>query len=329
MRAQETPMKIYQYWQEGKLRLAVNNGRVTIDALAAMAATRQLTDDETSALADTVSLIRSGTLGEDLTGHALQMAEAGSADVLDINALRLAAPISATGLLCSGSNYQDHVAEKANTDISGKEPEFFVKPADCVIGPRDDIQWSPRLTRKLDAETELAIVMGKPGRDIPVERALDHVYGYTIVNDLTARDLQVRFRADGSVWYEVGRGKVFDCSAPLGPCIVTRDEIPDPQVLQLRTKVNGELRQNSSTSNMIFSCAHIVHFFSLSMTLKPGIVLITGTPSGTAWSADVELGGKWKASNGIVKAKGYLQDGDVIECDIERIGTLRSKVVAI
>lgn len=322
-------MKVYQYWREGVLRLAVSQNGISVDPLLALARSRILSPAETAALQDTQALIRSGSIGADLTADALRKASEGGADTLDLATLRLGPPILPSTMLCSGSNYQDHIAEKANTDISGKEPEFFVKPTDCVVGPEDEIHWSPRHTSKLDAETELAVVMGKPGRDIPVERALEHVYGYTIVNDMTARDLQVRFRPDRSVWYEVGRGKVFDTSAPLGPCIVTADEIPDPQTLNLSTRVNGQLRQNSSTAHMIFSVADIVHFFSVSMTLKAGIVLITGTPSGTAWSADTELGGRWKGSNGIVKADGYLKPGDVIESEIERIGMLRNAVIAI
>lgn len=322
-------MKVYQYWQQDRLRLALAQGDVAVDPLEALARVRSLQPAEAQALADSTCLIGAGSRGDELAREALDVVARGRAPSLDLAAVRLAAPITPSTILCSGSNYRDHLEEKVNTDISGKEPEFFVKTADCVAAHEEAIRWSPRLTRKLDAETELAVVLGKSGRDIPREQALDHVYGYTIVNDLTARDLQVRFRADGSAWYEVGRGKVFECSAPLGPCIVTRDEIPDPQALQLRTRVNGELRQNSSTAHMIFSVADIVHFFSLSMTLKPGIVLITGTPSGTAWSADAELGGRWKASNGIVKAAGYLAAGDVIECEVERIGVLRNRVAAI
>jgi len=232
-------------------------------------------------------------------------------------------------MFCSGSNYTDHNKEKANTPISGKEPEFFVKTADCVIGPGDSIIHDERLTKKLDAETELAIVIGKPGRHIPVERALEHVFGYTIVNDVTARERQVRRNEQGFTWYEVGRGKCFESSAPTGPWIVTADEIGDPQRLRLRTHINGELRQSASTGNMIFSCARLIHFFSISMTLKPGMIISTGTPGGTAWSTDPDLGGKWVGGDGseeLVPAKGYLKPGDVIECEMEKIGVLRNVV---
>ncbi len=322
-------MKVYQYWRDGALRLAVSDAGVAVDPAAVLARRRILLPDEAAALAGTTALIAAAARGDDLVREALHHAGTGGGDRLDLATVRLGPPITPSTLLCSGSNYLDHIAEKANTDISGKEPEFFVKPSDCVAGPGEDIRWSPRLTTKLDAETELAIVMGKPGREISVERALDHVYGYTVVNDLTARDLQVRFRADGSAWYEVGRGKVFDTAAPIGPCIVTRDEIPDPQALKIINRVNGELRQNGNTSHMIFSCAEIIHFFSLSMTLKPGIVLITGTPAGTAWSADESLGGRWAGGNGIVRASGYLKASDVVECEVERIGVLRNTVTAI
>lgn len=324
-------MRVYQYrGADRKTHLALHHAGVTVDPAQALRATGSHDAASLAMLADTVALIEAGERGMALGRQALERAAAGGAATLELQTLELVAPISATTLLCSGSNYRDHNAEKVNVDISGKEPEFFVKPSDCLIGPSEAIRWSARLTRKLDAETELAVVMGAPaGRDIPVERALEHVWGYTVVNDLTARDLQVRFRADGTVWYEVGRGKVFDSSAPMGPCIVTADEIPDPQTLTIRTRVNGQLRQHSSTSQMIFSVADIVHFFSVSMTLKPGIVLITGTPAGTSWSADAELGGKWSPGNGIVKSDGYLRAGDVVEAEIDAIGILRNQVVAV
>jgi 2-keto-4-pentenoate hydratase/2-oxohepta-3-ene-1,7-dioic acid hydratase in catechol pathway len=150
-------------------------------------------------------------------------------------------------ILCSGSNYKDHNAEKANTPISGKEPEFFVKTADCVVGPDEPIAFDERFSKKIDCEVELAIVIGKAGRFIPAERAMEHVFGYTIVNDVTARDRQVRRTPEGMTWYELGSGKAFDSGAPLGPCIVTADEIADPQKLKVMSRVNGELRQSSST----------------------------------------------------------------------------------
>lgn len=171
-------------------------------------------------------------------------------------------------------------ARLGKPEVTRKDPEFFIKTALGVIGPDDDIGRDERVTKKLDYETELAIVIGKPGRHIPVEDALDHVFGYTIVNDVTARDRQVTLRPDGSSVYNLGPGKNFDTCAPIGPAIVTADEIPDPQNLELRTRVNDELRQNNSTAKMIWTCAQLIAFFSTFITLKPGVVISTGTPGG-------------------------------------------------
>lgn len=252
------------------------------------------------------------------------------ARTLALAQVQLLAPLVPTTILCSGSNYHSHNREKAAAPISGKEPEFFVKTGDVVVGPGEGIVADTILTKKLDCETELAVVIGKAGRHIPVERALEHVFGYTIVNDVTARDRQVRRKPDGSTWYELGRGKLFDTAAPLGPCLVTADEIPDPQALRLRTRINGELRQSASTGDMIWNCAELIHFFSINLTLKPGMVIITGTPAGTAWSVDAELGGHWRPPEDgepLVPARGYCQPGDVVESEIEGIGVLRNPVV--
>jgi 2-keto-4-pentenoate hydratase/2-oxohepta-3-ene-1,7-dioic acid hydratase in catechol pathway len=254
-----------------------------------------------------------------------------SSKLHQLSQVKLLAPIIPSTILCSGSNYHSHNKEKANAPLSGKEPEFFVKTGDCVIGPNEGIIHDSLLTQKLDSETELAIVIGKPGRHIPVESALDHVFGYTIVNDVTARDRQVRFKPDGSTWYELGRGKAFDSSAPLGPCIVTADQIKDPQALHLRTRINGELRQSGNTRDMIWSCAELIHFFSINFTLRPGMVIITGTPAGTAWSSDKSLGGNWlppeDGEEKIVPAKGYNLPGDIVESEIEGIGILMNRVI--
>lgn len=261
--------------------------------------------------------------------EAARLAEsASSTHRTPLEKVRLLAPIRPSTILCSGSNYRDHNAEKVGTPTSGREPEFFVKTADCVIGPDEPIAHDSKLTRKLDCETELAIVIGKPGRHISVEAALDHVFGYTIVNDVTARDRQVRRSPEGFTWYDLGRGKVFDASAPLGPVIVTADEVPDPQSLRLQTRINGELRQSASTADMIWSCAELIHIFSANLTLRPGMVIITGTPAGTAWSTDASLGGKWREQPGLVPASRYCEPGDVIECEIEKVGVLRNRVSA-
>jgi 2-keto-4-pentenoate hydratase/2-oxohepta-3-ene-1,7-dioic acid hydratase in catechol pathway len=241
----------------------------------------------------------------------------------------LGRPINPSTVLCAGSNYRAHNAEKKSSPTSGKEPEFFIKTGDCVIGPHDEIIHDPVLTKKLDCETELAIVIGKPGRHITVDNALDHVFGYTVANDVTARDRQVRTNDQGFTWYELGRGKAFDTSLPLGPWISTPGMVPDPQSLILSTKINGELRQRSSTSDMIWTCAELIHFFSINFTLKPGMVILTGTPAGTAWSNDPTLGGKWSSNDpDLVPATRYCEPGDVVESSISTIGNIQNSIVS-
>jgi 2-keto-4-pentenoate hydratase/2-oxohepta-3-ene-1,7-dioic acid hydratase in catechol pathway len=317
-------MRLVRYLQSGEERLGFLAGDEIIDPLLALSGA---SDAERAPFADVLTFIRSGEEGRRSAERLVASAPA-KAHVSE-SGVRFVAPIRPTTLLCSGSNYSDHNKEKANTPISGKEPEFFVMTADCVVGPNEPIVYDSELTKKLDCETELAVVIGKPGRHIPLDAALDHVFGYTIVNDVTARDRQVRTTPEGFTWYEVGRGKAFDTSAPLGPCIVTADEIRDPQSLTLKTRINGELRQSSSTANMIWTCAHLIHFFSVSFTLKPGMVISTGTPAGTAWSTDAELGGKWQGIPGLVPATRYCLPGDTVECEVEGIGTLRNPVVHV
>ena len=309
-------MKLVCYRREAEERLGFLSGGVIVDAL--------LAGGEPVMFSSALAFIKSGDRG--IAAARQILAAAPKAACVAPGGAALLAPLRPSTILCSGSNYKDHNAEKANTPISGKEPEFFVKTADCVIGPDEPIAFDERFSKKIDCEVELAIVIGKPGRFIETSRALDHVFGYTIVNDVTARDRQVRRTPEGMTWYELGSGKAFDSGAPLGPCIVTADEIADPQKLKVMSRVNGELRQSSSTSNMIWSCAELIHFFSRNFTLKPGMVIITGTPAGTAWSADKELGGKGVTQPGLVPATRYCLPGDVVECEVEGIGVLRNPV---
>jgi acylpyruvate hydrolase len=237
----------------------------------------------------------------------------------------LKAPLLPPVILNSGQNYWDHRDEKPEVDQ--KDPEFFLKSPLAVIGPDEPILYDSIVTRKLDYEVELAVVIGKPGRHIPVERALDHVLGYTVANDVTARDRQAVPHPQGGFEYALGPGKNFDTSAPLGPWIVTRDEIADPQALGLRTFVNGEVRQSNTTAKMIWTVAEIIAFFSHFYTLRPGVVLETGTPGGTAWATDPEIGGKPYDRDDVVRA-GYLQVGDVVTVEIDGIGSLTNPIVA-
>jgi 5-carboxymethyl-2-hydroxymuconate isomerase len=203
-----------------------------------------------------------------------------------------------------GLNYHDHIRETGMAEPV--EPLVFTKFTSSLAGPWDDIRFDPALTERVDWEAELAVVVGRTMRDVTAVEALDHVFGYTAANDVSARDLQF---ADGQ-WV---RGKSLDSFCPLGPIIVTTDSLTDPQRLALSTRVNGETVQDSSTELMIFGVAELLEFCSRSFTLEPGDVVLTGTPWGC---------GEWASP------RRSLHDGDVVEVTVEGIGTLRNRVVA-
>ena len=219
---------------------------------------------------------------------------------------RLLAPIPKPrrNLVCVGLNYAEHAAESRVTQGIPEHPVYFTKPPSTVIGPEAPIPWHGHVSTRIDWEVELVAVIGRRGRDIPEERALEHVFGYTVGNDVTARDLQARHQQ----WY---KGKGLDGFCPLGPWIVTADELPDPQSLRLSLRVNGEEKQNAGTDDMIFSVAKLIAVWSLGMTLEPGDLLMTGTPSGVGFAR---------------KPPEYLQPGDVVEAEIDAIGVLRNAV---
>ena len=317
-------MKLVRYDRNGALRLGMIDGEYVVDMLDACPT--GTATDVIAAMSDMTRFIAAGDAGLKAAAAGLAAARKGAGSRVPLAEAKLRAPLDPSLILCSGENYWDHREEKP--EVTRKDPEFFLKTGLGVIGPRDEIVRDERVTRKLDYETELLVVIGKPGRHVPRERALAHVFGYSILNDVTARDRQVTLRPDGSSVYNLGPGKNFDTCAPIGPCIVTRDEIPDPQDLELKTRVNGELRQNNSTAKMIWDCAQLVEFFSTFVTLRPGVVISTGTPGGTAWGTDPELGGKKPMRKDVVAPKGYLQPGDTVVCEIEGIGQLENRVVA-
>lgn len=315
-------MQFVRYERNGALRLGALDGGDVVDLLDA--APNGTAPGMLAAFSDMTLLIAAGAAGLRVARAAVQAASAASRTPLD--KARLRAPIAPSLILCSGENYWDHREEKPA--VTRKDPEFFLKTGLGVIGPGDDIRRDERVTKKLDYETELLIVIGKAGRHIPAARAHEHIYGYTVMNDVTARDRQVTLRPDGSSVYNLGPGKNFDTCAPIGPAIVTADEVSDPQQLALRTYVNGELRQSNTTGKMIWTCAQLVEFFSTFVTLQPGVVISTGTPGGTAWGTDAELGGKKPMRKDVVTATGYLQPGDEVVCEIEGVGRLLNRVVA-
>lgn len=204
-------------------------------------------------------------------------------------------------IVCSGANYLAHVAE-ANLNIP-EYPIYFPKYANSLAA-HNEVITPPAATSQVDYEVELVVVIGKQARNVSEEEALDYVFGYTTGNDLSARDLQFR----GIQWM---MGKAIDKFAPVGPYLVTADDVPDPQNLNLSTRVNGEVRQNSNTSKMIFPIAEMISDLSKVMTLEPGDVLFTGTPEG------VIVG---------MAEKNWLKPGDEIVCEVEGIGRLVNKI---
>jgi 5-carboxymethyl-2-hydroxymuconate isomerase len=215
---------------------------------------------------------------------------------------RPAAPLRPGKIVAVGLNYLDHVEETGME--APPRPLLFAKFPSSVVGPADEIVVDRRLTERVDWEVELGVVVGRTMRDVPVAEALDHVYGYTVGNDVSARDVQF---SDGQ-WV---RGKSLDTFCPIGPCIVTADVIEDPQALRLGTKVNGEVVQDSSTAKMIFSVAEILAFCSQSFTLDPGDLVLTGTP--------------WGCGE-FMTPKRSLHDGDVVEVSVEGVGMFRNTV---
>jgi acylpyruvate hydrolase len=223
----------------------------------------------------------------------------------------LMAPIPRPGkILAAGKNYADHAAEgpdgaQAPPEVQ-KYPRGFVKVSSAVVGPEEPVPL-PHVTTQLDYEVELAVVIGKAGRYISRDDAYDYIVGYTVLNDLSARDIQLEESAHGNHLI----GKNMDGLSPMGPWLVLKDEIPDPMNLRLQCRVNGELRQDAKTSGMINDIPRLVEMWSWG-TLEPGDVIATGTPAGVA------LSGRFP----------YLKAGDVMECEIESIGVLRTPLVA-
>jgi 2-keto-4-pentenoate hydratase/2-oxohepta-3-ene-1,7-dioic acid hydratase in catechol pathway len=232
--------------------------------------------------------------------------KAGDNDVksfsVPLSAITLLAPVAfPPKIICLGLNYVDHAKEsKASVPY---EPIFFMKPHTTIIGPNQRIV-KPSFVKHLDYESELAIVMGKAAKNISVSEAKKHVFGYMILNDVSARHIQFK---DGQ-WT---RGKSFDTFAPTGPCITTADELRNTDDLAIRTWVNGELRQNSTTRNMAFNVSQIVHHLSRVMTLEPCDIIATGTPAGVGFA---------------MKPPQFLKHGDVVRIEIEGIGILENTV---
>jgi 2-keto-4-pentenoate hydratase/2-oxohepta-3-ene-1,7-dioic acid hydratase in catechol pathway len=234
------------------------------------------------------------------------------------------APLRPPVIFCLGQNYRDHLDEKPPVNLA--EPEFFLKAGQTLTAPSVPCVYPRAATGKLDYETELGVVIGRTAHDVRPEAALDFVAGYVVLNDLTARDRQVVRSPDGSLSYALGPAKNFDGSARIGPFLETADAIGDPQGLELSTTVSGELRQLNTTAAMIFPVAELIAFLSRLLTLQRGAVISTGTPGGTGWGTDTELGGTGHTPRGCVPAR-YLQPGDTVVGRIERVGTCEFQIV--
>jgi 2-keto-4-pentenoate hydratase/2-oxohepta-3-ene-1,7-dioic acid hydratase in catechol pathway len=232
---------------------------------------------------------------------------------LPLSSVRLLAPIMAPrrNIFCVGKNYRDHAREFAGSGyeagaVKGAEiddyPAVFTKPGSTVVGPGDTVSLHPHITSAVDYEAELTLVIGKGGRDIPAERAYDHIWGYTIINDVTARDRQRNHKQ----WF---MGKALDTFCPMGPWITTADEV-DPENLDVKCWVNGELRQNANTRDLIFDIPALVATISAGLTLEPGDLIATGTPAG------VGLG---------FNPPKFLKPGDEVSISITGLGTLTNR----
>lgn len=243
-------------------------------------------------------------LATDGTARALDAAAAGKLPRLDATNLRAGPPVQGSGaIICIGMNYAAHAAESGGAAPSS--PVIFMKTPNTVVGPNDDI-CIPRGSTKTDWEVELAVVIGKRASYLDTLEDADRcIAGYTVSNDVSERSFQIE--CSGGQW---SKGKCCPTFNPMGPGLVPIDCIPDPQSLRLSTKVNGELRQSSSTSDMIFSVRYLVWHLSHFMTLEPGYVINTGTPEGVA------LSGRFP----------YLRAGDTVELEIEHVGQQRQRV---
>jgi 2-keto-4-pentenoate hydratase/2-oxohepta-3-ene-1,7-dioic acid hydratase in catechol pathway len=221
---------------------------------------------------------------------------------IPLNSVSLLTPITFPHkIICLGLNYFDHAEETQST--TPDEPIIFMKPHTALIGPNQKII-KPKFVKELDYEGEFCIVIGRRGKSIPVEKAIEYVFGYTIFNDVSARDFQFK---DGQ-WT---RGKSFDTFAPTGPCITTKNQLENTNDLAIKTWVNSNIRQNGTTRNMVFNVGQIIHHLSRIMTLEPGDLIATGTPAGVGFA---------------MNPKCFLKDGDVVRIEIEGIGILENVV---
>jgi len=287
-------MRLVTYRHQGQVRVGVVLGQDVADV--------------SSVAPDMNALIQGGQQALDDARRAAE-----SAAKAPLSQVQLLAPIPRPlkNVFCLGLNYREHVAEGARAGVrsSADAPEYpvwFTKPATAVTGPYDDIAILPRISTQYDWEVELAVVIGKAARHVAKDKAYDYVHSYTIFNDFSVRDLQ---RRHGGQWF---KGKSWDKGSPMGPWLITPDELGDPAKLQVICRVNGTVKQDSNTAMMIFDVPTQIADITEVLTLEPGDVISTGTPSGVGFAR---------------KPPEFLTNGDVMETEIEKIGVLRNRIV--
>lgn len=229
-----------------------------------------------------------------------------ASEAVPLEDVTLHAPFRPRMIIAIGKNYADHASEM-QSEVPDHPLIFSVLPS-AVIGPNEAITWRTSLTQAVDWEGELGVVIRKQAKDVSEAEALDYVFGYTVANDVTARDLQKQIDKQWT------RGKSLDTFCPLGPSVVTRDNIPDPQALAVTTRVNGKIMQQGNTVDMIFSVAYLVSYCSQMFTLQAGDLILTGTPSGVGSGRTPPV---------------YLQDGDTVTITIDGVGTLSNPCRAL
>jgi 2-keto-4-pentenoate hydratase/2-oxohepta-3-ene-1,7-dioic acid hydratase in catechol pathway len=303
-------MRLATFRDGAGTRLGVERDGRLVDLTTAAGLTG--VDLPTGATTEMLALISSGPEALMQIAALVEIAPTGTLLALDDVELLAPIPRPRKNVFCVGRNYAEHAAESLRA--VGREvklppaPNIFTKAATAVTGPSADIPYDVSVSTQLDWEVELGVVIGRGGRHITRDEALAHVFGYTVVNDLSARDIQNR---PGMQWF---LGKSLDASCPMGPVIVTADEIPDPQALTLRLTVNGAVKQEDTTAHMLFDVAAIIAELSRYLTLEPGDIIATGTPAGVGFARTPPE---------------FLQPGDVMETTVEGIGTLRNHIVAV
>ncbi len=309
-------MKVVTYQSGNELRagLIVDDVRI-LDAMPAFQAAQKsgLLAADLQAPASVLDIVSGGDAMSRACNTLLSAIRSGDQPFNGVNAadITLVAPIPKPlkNVFCVGSNYRAHVTEasraQAKEDKTPKLPVFFTKPPTAVVGPDAQVQLNPVVSEKMDYEVELAVIFGSTGTNISQADAIDYIFGFSIINDVTARDLQ---RAHGGQFL---KGKGLDTTCPFGPHIITIDELPNFDNLRISLSVNGETRQDGNTRDMIFSIPRLVESLSEGLTLEPGDILATGTPSGVGYAMDPPH---------------WLQDGDVVTCMIEGVGELTNTI---